>query len=36
VQEGLMRQEAIVTEHEAQWIMVRLADLLDWFETPAR
>jgi hypothetical protein len=36
VQEGLMRQEAIVTEHEAHWIMVRLADLLDWFETPMR
>jgi hypothetical protein len=36
VREGLMRQEAIVTEPEAQWVMARLADLLDWFETPLR
>ena len=36
VREGLMRQEAIVTEPEAQWVMARLADLLDWFETPSR
>ena len=29
---GLMRQGAIVTEPEAQWVMARLSDLLSWFE----
>ena len=36
VQAGLMRQEAIVTEPEAQWVMARLSDLLGWFEAAPR
>ena len=31
VREGLLRQDAIVTEAEAQWVMARLGDLLDWY-----
>jgi len=36
VQAGLMRQESIVTEPEAQWVMARLSDLLSWFEEEPR
>lgn len=36
VQAGLLRQDAIVTEPEAHWVMARLSDLLGWFETTSR
>ncbi|MFM7705400.1 MAG: hypothetical protein ACKO6D_10920 [Rubrivivax sp.] len=32
VRTGLMRQGAIVTEPEAQWVMARLSGLLSWFD----
>jgi hypothetical protein len=36
VRAGLLRQESVVTEPEAQWVMARLSDLLAWFEAPSR
>jgi len=35
VQAGLLRQDAIVTEAEGQWVMARLSELLGWFEYPS-
>lgn len=35
VQAGLLRQESIVTPAEAQWVMARLASLMEDFEAPS-
>ena len=35
VHAGLMRQDSVVTEPEAQWVQARLAELLSWPETQA-